>query len=344
MLNKLSVSKLAMLSNLSKAYISQVKHGKRPPSEKLLCVLAKLAKDSNPRVMNCDATLILFLKSRREGISPNTLRDYKNTLSRSLRYLGLAPSIKTVNMFFNSLRCSLGGKYGYFKCLRAFYNWLYSHGSGLGFRPEDNPILWIEAPKRPQLILPSLTGEQVKLLIDTAQSVRDKAIIALFTESGLRLSELADVELGDIDWGSHTIRVLGKGRKEAYAPFGESSERYLKEWFAEYSPNSKIWGLNHWGIVSMLKRLEVATGLPCNAHTFRRTFACLLRRAGIDSLTIKDLGRWESLDMVQTYTRSLTFQDSMKFYKSPLGTREVEPSTKNYNAASGLLSELMSEP
>ena len=170
------------------------------------------------------------------------------------------------------------------------------------------------------MILPSLTEEQVILLIDIAQTVRDKAIIALFTESGLRISELTDVKLNDIDWNNRTIRVFGKGSKEAYAPFGDLSERYLKKWLADYPPNGNIWGLNHWGIASMLRRLEVASGLPCNAHTFRRTFACLLRKAGIDSLTIKDLGRWESLDMVQTYTRSLTFQDNMKFYKSPLSS------------------------
>ena len=48
------------------------------------------------------------------------------------------------------------------------------------------------------------------------------------------------------------------------------------------------------------------------------TFACLLRKAGVDTMTIKDLGRWESLEMVQRYTRSVTFHDSLKFYEAPL--------------------------
>ncbi|MFC1916249.1 tyrosine-type recombinase/integrase [Chloroflexota bacterium] len=118
--------------------------------------------------------------------------------------------------------------------------------------------------------------------------------------------------------GYPTRKVLGKGRKEAYAPFGELSAGYLKQWLAQYQPDGNIWGINEWGIVSMLRRLEKATGLPCNPHTFRRTFACLLRKQGLDVLTIKDLGRWESLEMVQRYTRSVTFQDSLKFYKAPL--------------------------
>jgi len=318
LLNKLTVSELAELSNLSKAYISQVKHGMRPPSEKLLEALARADKNSKEHVLDWYAALQLFLKSRREGISPNTLRDYRITLSKALPALGLVPNTKAINRFLCALPCSLGGKYGYYKDLKAFYNWLYSPRSGLDFKPESNPMKWVDAPKRPQLILPSLTREQVLGLLEKAESIRDKAIIALFTESGLRLSELTGVKLQDIDWQAHTIKVMGKGRKEAYAPFGELSEKYLREWLAQYEPNGNIWGINEWGIVSMLKRLEKASGLPCNPHTFRRTFACLLRKAGLDVLTIKDLGRWESLEMVQRYTRSVSFHDSLKFYKAPL--------------------------
>ena len=115
------------------------------------------------------------------------------------------------------------------------------------------------------------------------------------------------------------MRVLGKGRKEAYAPFGTLSEGYLRDWISRYNPKGNIWGINKRGIQTMLRRLEQETGLPCNPHTFRRTFACLLRKAGVDTLTIRDLGRWESLEIVQRYTCSVSFQDSLKFYKALLG-------------------------
>ena len=110
------------------------------------------------------------------------------------------------------------------------------------------------------------------------------------------------------------IKTLGKGGKEGYAPFGGLTERYLMEWLAQYEPNGNIWGIDKREIQTMLRSLEKATGLPCNLHTFRRTFACLLRKAGVDTMIIKDLGSWESLEMVQRYTRSVTFQDSLKFY------------------------------
>ena len=176
-----------------------------------------------------------------------------------------------------------------------------------------NPIKHLPAPKVGKLILPSLDEEQVRLLIDAVDNARDKAIISLFTESGLRLTELTNIKLGDIDGQNRLVKkVLGKGRKEAYAPFGELSEQYLKDWLSQFNPNGgNIWGLNQWGITSMLKRLQKETGLPCNPHTFRRTFACLLRKAGVDTMTIKDLGRWESLEVVQRYTRSVSFHDSL---------------------------------
>ena len=50
----------------------------------------------------------------------------------------------------------------------------------------------------------------------------------------------------------------------------------------------------------------------------KRQRSSLLRKAGIDTMSIKDMGGWESLEMVQRYTRSVTFQDSLKFHKAPL--------------------------
>jgi len=174
------------------------------------------------------------------------------------------------------------------------------------------------APILGKPILPSLDQAQVEYLLDNVSSLRDKAIIALFVESGLRLSELSNIRYGHINWNERTIRILGKGRKEAYAPFGGLSEMYLQRWLGSNGRNGNLWGINENGISVMLKRLRYKTGLPCNPHTFRRTFACLLRKQGLDCLTIKDLGRWESVAMVERYTRSVTFQDSMKFYKGVL--------------------------
>ncbi|MFC2009357.1 tyrosine-type recombinase/integrase [Chloroflexota bacterium] len=189
-----------------------------------------------------------------------------------------------------------------------------------------NPWSDIDIPRVPIPLLKAPSPENIRELFAYLDShyppdlaLRNKAIIAVFIESGLRLFELNSVRPNDIDWNERTIRVWGKGRKEGKAPFGQTSEALLKDWLSQYNPNGgNIWGINRSGIQVMLKRLHQATGITTNPHSFRRAFACLLRKTGIDTMTVKDLGRWESLEMVQRYTRSVTFEDSLKFYKAPL--------------------------
>jgi len=309
LLNSLSVTEISLLSKLSKAYISQVKNGSRPPSKRLLETLTGYNRCSRTE----HDYFTLFLQSRKAmEVSPGTEQFYRIKLGRFLAEVNADTAQRQDIELFLLQFSNPGNRHAYYRAIKTFYNW----------REETfdltNPMKKVRAPRLGKLILPSLTGEQVSTLLDKVDNIRGKAIIALFTESGLRLSELTNIEPQDIDWDNHTVRVMGKGRKEAYAPFGESTERYLKAWLAQYQPNDNIWGLNEWGIISMLRRLEAATGITCNPHVFRRTFASLLRKAGVDIMTIKDLGRWESLEMVQRYTRSVSFNDSLKFYKAPL--------------------------
>jgi len=316
----LGVSQLAELSNLSKSYISQVKHGKRSPSQKLLDVLAGLEKTKKPD----KDYLGLFLQSRQAlGVSPQTLRYYRERLSKFVANVDyVKASRQAIEQYLNSIppnQYGLATRHASYRTIKTFYRWLHF---GYGF---PNPVAGISAPILGKPIFPSLTRDQVMQLIERAGTIRDKAIIAFFTESGLRLSELVSIRQENINWELRTVQIVGKGRKEAYAPFGGLTEKYLKTWLKQHQPNGNLWGLNQWGIASMLRRLETVTGLPCNPHTFRRTFACLLRKAGVDTMTIKDLGRWESLDMVQRYTRSVTFRDSLRFYKEPLGSASIRP-------------------
>lgn len=323
----MSVSELAALSKLSKSYISQVKNGNRNPSEKLIQAILHTCKPSKQvrGIIDAATAIELFINSRRDGTSAGTIDYYCKYLSKSIPVIGLQPSPNKISSYLSSLNCTVGGKHAYYRAISVFFHWLYSQRSGFEFSKQNNPIDLVEPPKRAKLLLPCLNKTQVLYLLDNAMSIRDRAIISLFTESGLRLSELLHIKKSDICWESHTIKVLGKGNKEGLAPFGELAEHYLREWLHEYKPKQikTIWDIGFWGIKSMLKDLGERTGLQCNPHTFRRTFAVLLRKEGIDSLTIQHLGRWESLEMVQRYTRSFSFADSMKFYKSPLGNSIV---------------------
>jgi site-specific recombinase XerD len=172
----------------------------------------------------------------------------------------------------------------------------------------------VDSPKLDRKILPSLTPQQLDYLIKQAHCIRDQAIISLFADSGLRLRELASISPQNIDWDNRLIKVKCKGNKEGFAVFGKRTEVLLKQWLSTYKPNGTLWDLKPWGISIMLQRLKERTGLPCNPHTFRRTFASILAKRGVDCLHIMRLGRWESIQMVERYTRSVQFEDSLKLY------------------------------
>ncbi|MBN1367179.1 MAG: tyrosine-type recombinase/integrase [Dehalococcoidales bacterium] len=263
-----------------------------------------------------DELIIAFIASRREGLSTQTIeRRYKGYLRRSKEVIGLHIDGQDIQNFLKTRQCN-AAKFDYYSVLRIFYNWLYSRNSGYGLNVQDNPILNVEAPRVEKKILVSLTSEEVERVINRANSIRDKAIISLFADSGLRLDELANISPKNIDWQNRLIKVKCKGNKEGYAPFGQRTESLLREWLSEYKANGRLWDLNHYGVSIMLRRLSASTGIKFSAHTFRRTFASILAKRNVDSLHIMRLGRWSSVAMVERYTRSVKFEDSLKLYNA----------------------------
>jgi len=143
--------------------------------------------------------ITLFLQSRQaRGVSPKTLEFYKERLNKfafRVNYLNASP--QNIQRYLNSIPPNQNGfatGHASFRAMQAFYRWLNAeHGL-------NNPMTNLTAPIVGKPILPSLTQGQVLMLIEKANCVRDKAIIALFAESGLRLSEVTNMRICDIDW------------------------------------------------------------------------------------------------------------------------------------------------
>lgn len=295
-----------LTSEFSRSFLSQVRHGKKKPSKRLLAII------------NAPDYIALFIASRRaKGCTDKIITYYQERLRQYTAHNPiLGQSRADLERYLNTIppcRHGLHTRYSSYRALKCFYRWLEEEYH------EPNPMAHINAPILGKPILPILTKEQVNTLIEACTSVRDKAIISLLAESGLRLSEIAQLTPAHIDLEAQSVRILGKGRKESYAPFGQQTSQLLQKVLQDCPKNPNIWGLHKWGIVSLLRNLRRKTGLPCNPHTFRRTFACLLRKKGVDSLTIQTLGRWESLEMVNHYCRAFQFRDAIKHYQAPLG-------------------------
>ena len=86
-------------------------------------------------------------------------------------------------------------------------------------------------------------------------TLRDKAIISLFADSGMRLDELANIKEAHIDWDSHTITIWGKGNKQRKAPFTEKTAELLKQVIAQNGHGENIWHMKRRGIQNMLLEL-----------------------------------------------------------------------------------------
>ena len=264
MVNKMTILQIAALTNFDKFYIHKVINGEKPASLKFLEVLNRLLPEKKTPEF-----LYLFLQSRQSmGVSRKTLEFYKDRLQPFTSKVDyLKSSTSSIQHYLHSIPPNQNGlatRHASYRAIKTFYRWLNTE------HDLPNPLSSIPAPILGKPILPALDETQVRHLIDSVDCIRDKAIIALFVESGLRLSELANIKPDDINWTGRCIKVLGKGRKSALAPFGDLSEMYLRQWLSGYKPDTNLWGLNEWGITSMLRRLEARTGITCNPHTVDR--------------------------------------------------------------------------
>jgi integrase/recombinase XerD len=218
--------------------------------------------------------------------------------------------------FLSSLN-GVWNRHSHFRAVRAFYNWLEREKY-----IELSPCYKLQAPKLPRKVMPRPTLPQVKTLIESSDSARNKAIICLLMDLGLRNSELASIKPEDIDWQRQTVKVWGKGAKQRVGKFSDTTASYLREHLATYTPNGNVWGINQWGIAIMLKRLGLRTGITCNPHSFRRAWAIETIKTGTNLIDVEALGGWESLEMVRHYAREVSSEDAIERYRPVMSTTE----------------------
>ena len=99
-------------------------------------------------------------------------------------------------------------RHGLYRALKSLYRWLKKMR-----RIPENPMEYIEAPKVPDKLLDVVTQEQVAVLIENAVCTRDKAVIAIFADTGARRSEVCNIRVQDVDLERKRIKVIGKGAK-----------------------------------------------------------------------------------------------------------------------------------
>lgn len=204
--------------------------------------------------------------------------------------------------------------------LRTFFNYLLREGM-----VKSNPAEMIQAPRVEKYIPVFLSVDEMQALLKAeeapgATAFRERAVIELFYSSGIRLSELVGLNMGDIDFIQGLMKVRGKGRKERIVPVGDPALAALREYIESrkgISETGRYGGLNDpvfvgkkgarlstRTIARILDKMVLMSGLKrkISPHVLRHTFATHMMEAGADLRAIQELLGHESLSTTQKYT------------------------------------------
>ena len=206
--------------------------------------------------------------------------------------------------------------------LRSFYKFLIRRGI-----VSANPLAAIRTPKQEKRLPKCLDLEQVQKLLEAPGdadllSARDKAMLEVLYSSGIRVSELVELEMGDIDLQEGVLRVRGKGRKDRLTPIGSQAIKAVQRYFELRATEPKCQGphqarvfLNKHGeslstrsVRRKLDKYLVQAGLDpgISPHTLRHSFATHLLNNGADLRSVQELLGHQSLSTTQIYTHLST--------------------------------------
>lgn len=174
--------------------------------------------------------------------------------------------------------------HGYYRALRRFFNWLEKRR-----KITENPMGMIDPPRRPRRFPRFIEAENVEKLLrsidaDTWQDKRDRAVILFLYDTGVRASELCELQLSNLETKQERVLVKnGKGGKDRYVPLGKRAMRLLTDWLqVRGKANCENIFIGRRGdkfqrraITSLLRRRAKAAGIkgPIHPHAFRHGFA-----------------------------------------------------------------------
>ncbi len=211
--------------------------------------------------------------------------------------------------------------------LKSFYKFLMKHG-----KAESSPASTVTIPKMGKKLPVFVQEDNLNNLLDMDmfgkdyEGTRDKVIISLLYGTGIRLSELKNLEMLNLDMNEHTIKVTGKGNKERIVPYPQSIEVPINEYlkFREEiggksgfllltSDGKQLYDKLIYRVVN--KHLsKVTTVSKRSPHVLRHSFATHLLNRGADINAVKELLGHSNLSATQIYTHT-TFEKLKEIYK-----------------------------
>jgi site-specific recombinase XerD len=265
-----------------------------------------------------------FIKAKRaENLARNTIIFYTERLQSFSKFAEsqavdrvsqITPTvIRDYLAHLESTNHNAGGQHACYRSLKVFLRWFWDE-----LEPEGRcPIDRVKAPKRPEKILPPISLADVSALLDsintkTDAGLRDKAIIMVMLDTGMRASETLSLNITDFD-GLGELQVRnGKGGKSRTVFLSEKTRRALRQYLrTRKDQNPALW-INHFkarlhyeGLRGIFQRLAKQAGLEDTpkAHGFRRAYALESLRAGCDLITLQRTLGHSDLGVLRQYLK-----------------------------------------
>ncbi len=263
-----------------------------------------------------------------KGLSKNTLESYRRDLNKFITFLNklgindpaLIEKVE-INRFLTELKnnnCATSTISRTIASLRSFFTFLVQEGF-----IDNNPALDLESPKIEKKLPRVLTTGEIDRLLGQPKPVehkglRDKAMLELLYASGIRVSELIDLNLSDFDPLVGYLRCRGKGQKERIVPIGSVAINYVSEYMSKARSrlcknNGEIAlfvnqhgnRMTRQGFWKILKKYALQSNIngEITPHTIRHSFATHLLENGADLRSVQEMLGHSDITTTQVYTQ-----------------------------------------
>ena len=257
--------------------------------------------------------------------SNNTIIAYKNNILQLINYLESININDIKSVKYETIRGYLSylheNKYKsksisrMISSMRSFFKYLKVENV-----ISNNPMTLISNPKLEKKLPKYLTINEVEKILNVPDmndkiGIRDAFILELLYVSGIRVSELVNIKLNDIEESQRRIKILGKGNKERYVLYGSRCSELLKKYisvrsdFLKYPNDYLILSktgrkINTREIRNIINRIKTKAGISISIspHTFRHTFATHMLNEGADIRAVQELLGHENLSTTTIYT------------------------------------------
>ncbi len=253
-----------------------------------------------------------------KGLSQNTLDAYRRDLENFADSADISDVNSVdrlmINTYVRSLRENKFAPTSIIRkvaSLRGFFKWASSIGI-----IDKNPAATLEQPKVPQRLPKVVTIKEIEEMLHNNLTPLQHVIMELLYSCGLRVSELVNLKLNDIDLASKYVRCFGKGSKERIIPIGETAKQVVKEYLPHRDLIIKKYNLNTKRLLilengRMITRQDVYTFIHTQGkvihknispHTLRHSFATHLLENGADLRIVQELLGHSDVSTTQLYT------------------------------------------